>query len=120
MDKSKLLALLFSYVFAANASAQGQISAAMGSRTSIKAFSDAEGTQELTPVIVKDITFPMTVYEVSDQGFVRVKINGQQVWLDRKQVKMAPETLEASCLTVNQANAKLVSGGIRGANSGCK
>ncbi|MBT3067308.1 hypothetical protein [Rhodoferax sp. U11-2br] len=114
------MTLLLLCVLAANVSAIERIEAAMGSRTSIKAFSDAEGKQELVPVSIKDVLVSPEVYEISDQGFVRVKVNGQQVWLDRKQLKIKPETLEASCLTVNQANAKLVSGGIRGANEGCK
>jgi hypothetical protein len=120
VNKYRFLAFLLSCLCASNVLAQGRISGALGFRTSIKVFSDAEGKQELVPVLVKDVTDSPTVYEISDQGFVRVKVNGQQVWLDRKQVKISLDALEASCLTVNQANANLVSGGIRGANSGCK
>jgi len=103
-----------------SAFAQSQITAVMGARPTLKAFSDAEGISELPALSVKAIVFPLRVLEVSDQGFVRVKIDDQQVWLDRRQLKMPPDTLEANCLTVNQANANLVAGGMRGANSGCK
>jgi len=111
---SALLAAAF------GAGAQGQVTAAMGARTVLKAYPDAEGKSEPVTLNVKDIAFPLQVFEISEAGFVRVKVEGADVWLDRKHVRMPPATLEVSCATVDTANAKLVSGGIRGANAGCK
>ena len=120
MFKAKFLVAGALLVATMRALAQGQVTAAMGSRTVLKAYPDAEGKTESATLNVKDIAFPLQVFEVSDAGFVRVKINGADVWLDRKHVRMPPDTLEVSCATVDIANAKLVSGGIRGANAGCK
>lgn len=105
---------------AINAQAQGMVTAAMGTRTAIKAYLDAEGKIEAMPLAVKDITFPLKIFEVSESGFIHVKVASQDVWLDRKQIRIPPESLEVSCLTVDRTNANLVSAGIRGANSGCK
>ena len=96
------------------------VTAAMGARTVVKAYPDAVGSNEPTILNVKDILFPLQVFEISEAGFVRVKIGGADYWLDRKQVRIPPSSLEVSCSTVDTANAKLVSGGIRGANTGCK
>jgi hypothetical protein len=118
VSKSFLVGALL--LAALGAQAQGTVTAAMGTRTVLKAFVDADGKTESTPLNVKDINFPLQVFEISEAGFLRVKVGGADVWLDRKQVRMPPESLEVSCTTVNVANAKLVSGGIRGANTGCK
>ena len=102
------------------AQAQGVVTAAMGIRTEIKAYSDADGKSSPETVQVKDITFPLKVFETSEAGLVRVKITDKYVWLDRKQIRIPPESITVSCTNVDRANASLVSAGIRGANSGCK
>lgn len=116
--KLTLIACLFGIVL--SASAQGFVTSAMGTRTVLKGYPDADGKGESAPLSVKDISFPLKVFEVSEAGFVRVKIADTDVWLDRKQIRIPPESMVATCLTVDRANAALVSGGIRGANSGCK
>lgn len=114
--------IAFGLLMAAAISAQGQgmVTSAMGTRVVLKAYADADGKSELALLNVKDITFPLKIFEISETGFIHVKVSSQDVWLDRKQVRIPPETLVASCLTVDQANANLVTAGIRGANSGCK
>jgi hypothetical protein len=108
-------------VMAAAFSVQAQdiVIAAMGTRTVLKAYADADGKSELPPLSVKDISFPLKIYETAASGFVHVKVAGQDVWLDRKQVRIPPESLTVSCITKDQANTKLVAAGVRGANSGC-
>ena len=101
MFKAKFLVAGALLVATMGALAQGQVTAAMGSRTVLKAYPDAEGKTEPATLNVKDIAFPLQVFEVSDAGFVRVKINGADVWLDRKHVRMPPATLEVSCATVD-------------------
>lgn len=120
MLRSKSLAASVLLLAALGAHAQGFVTAPMGSRTALKAYPDADGKSEPATLHVKDITFPLQVFEISDAGFVRVKVGGADVWLDRKQVRMPPVSLEVTCATVDASNAKLVSGGIRGANAGCK
>lgn len=100
--------------------AQGVVTAAMGTRVALKAFTDADGKSETAPLSVKDITFPLKIFEVSDSGFVRVKVANKDVWLDRTQIRIPPESLHVNCLTVDKSSANLVTAGIRGANSGCK
>lgn len=100
--------------------AQGVVTSALGARTVLKSYSSPDSKSEGLPIAVQDITFPLKVYETSDNGFLRVKIGSKDIWLDRRTVRIPAESLEANCLTVNRANANLVSGGIRGANEGCK
>ncbi|NMM06829.1 hypothetical protein [Polaromonas sp.] len=100
--------------------AQGMVTAAMGTRAVLKAYTDADGKSETASLNVKDISFPLKIFEISEQGFVHVKVASQDVWLDRKQIRIPPESLEVSCLTVDRTNANLVTAGIRGANAGCK
>jgi hypothetical protein len=116
--KKITLGLLMAAAFGAQA--QGMVTAAMGTRTVLKAYMDADGKSETTPLKVKDITFPLKIFEISDTGFVHVKVASQDVWLDRTQIRIPPESLEVSCLTVDRSSANLVTAGIRGANSGCK
>jgi hypothetical protein len=116
--KKITLSLLMAAAFGAQA--QGMVTAAMGTRTVLKAYMDADGKSETTPLKVKDISFPLKIFEVSDTGFVHVKVASQDVWLDRTQIRIPPESLEVSCLTVDRSSANLVTAGIRGANSGCK
>lgn len=114
--------MTFSLLMAAAFSVQGQgmVTAAMGTRTALKAYSDADGKSQPALLNVKDISFPLKIFEISEAGLVRVKVENQDVWLDRKQVRVPPESLAVSCLTVDPSTASLVSAGIRGANSGCK
>lgn len=107
-------------VVTVSAQAQGVVTAAMGARVVLKAYTDADGKNETTSLNVKDITFPLKIFEISETGFVHVKVASQDVWLDRKQVRIPPDSLDVSCLTVDKSSANLVSAGIRGANSGCK
>jgi len=111
---------IFLSAIAINAAAEMQVIGAMGSRTAIKTYEDADGKTELAPVSVKNITFPLTVFEVSERGFVRVKLEDKQTWLNKEQVSIPPESLEATCLTANRADAGVTPGGLRGANAGCK
>ena len=120
MFNSKYFLVSTLLLSALGAHAQGMVTAAMGARTVLKAYPDAEGRSEPATLNVKDISFPLRVFEISEAGFVRVKVGDADVWLDRKQVRMPPISLEVSCSTVDTANAKLVSGGSRGANTGCK
>lgn len=117
-----LKTMTFGVLMAAACGVQGQglVTAAMGTRTALKAYSDADGKGQPSMLNVKDITFPLKIFEISEAGFVRVKVDNADVWLDRKQVRVPPESLAVSCLTVDQASANLVTAGIRGANSGCK
>ena len=108
---------MFLAVFGAQA--QGMVTAPMGTRSELKAYADADGKSAPATLYVKDITFPLKVFETSEAGLVRVKVAEKDVWLDRKQIRIPPE-LVVSCMNVDQKNAALVSGGIRGANSGCK
>ncbi len=112
------LGLLMTVAFGAYA--QGMVTSAIGTRVVLKAYQDAEGKSEIAPLNVKDIAFPLKIFEISDAGLVHVKVASQDVWLDRKQIRIPPESLEVSCLTVDRTNANLVAAGIRGANSGCK
>ena len=107
-------------VAAVSAHAQGLVTAAMGTRAVLKAYADADGKSEPGTLNVKDISFPLKIFEISETGFVHVKIASQDVWLDRKQIRIPPESLAVSCLTVDASSANLVTAGIRGANSGCK
>lgn len=116
--KKLTLGLLMTAAFGVNA--QGVVTAAMGTRVALKAFTDADGKSETTPLSVKDITFPLKIFEISDSGFVRVKVLDKDVWLDRTQIRIPPESLQVNCLTVDKSSANLVTAGIRGANSGCK
>jgi hypothetical protein len=109
--------LLFS---AAGVVAEAQVAGPRGARTSLKVFEDADGKIELPAVNVKSLTFPITVFETSDHGFVRVKLDGKQVWLNTEQVRIPPESIEATCLTASRADAGITPGGLRGANAGCK
>lgn len=97
-----------------------QVTGPIGTRTTLKVYEDADGKSELASVSVKDITFPITAFEISDRGFVRVKLDGKQVWLDKGQLRIPPESMEATCITANRADAGVTPGGLRGANSGCK
>ncbi len=114
--------MTFGLLMAAAIGAQGQgmVTSAMGTRAVLNAYADADGKSEPSLLNVRDITFPLKIFEISETGFVHVKVANQDVWLDRKQVRIPPESLAVSCLTVDQANANLVTAGIRGANSGCK
>ena len=114
--------ITFGVLMTAVIGAQGQsmVTAAMGTRAVLKAYADADGKSEPSLLNVRDITFPLRIFEISGTGFVHVKVANQDVWLDRKQVRIPPESLTVSCLTVDKAKANLVTGGIRGANSGCK
>ncbi|MDD2880107.1 MAG: hypothetical protein PHQ58_06695 [Rhodoferax sp.] len=105
---------------AVSAQAQGMVTAAMGTRTVLKAYTDAEGKSETTALAVKDITFPLKVFEISEAGFVHVKVQSKDVWLDRGQIRIPPESLTVTCTTVDQSSANLTTAGIRGANSACK
>lgn len=107
-------------MIAFGAQAQGMVTSAMGTRSELKAYPDADGKSAPATLFVKDIPFPLKVFEISEAGLVRVKIAEKDIWLDRKQIRIPPETLTVNCTTVDQKNATLVSGGIRGANSGCK
>lgn len=106
------------YIFSAQA--QGVVTSAMGTRSELKAYLDAEGKSSTDNLYVKDITFPLKVLETSEAGLVRVRMQGKDVWLDRKQIRIPPESLIVTCATVDQSKASLVASGIRGANSGCK
>lgn len=112
--------LLFASMLAFSVGAQEFVTSALGKRTTLSMYSTSDGSGERQQIELKDIAFPLKIFETSDAGYLRVKLAGKDVWLDRKQVKVPPEKLESSCLTVNRANASLVSGGIRGANEGCK
>jgi hypothetical protein len=101
------------------AQAQGMVTSAMGTRSELKAYADADGKSIPATLSVKDITFPLKIFETSEAGLVRVKVAEKDVWLDRKQIRIPPELI-VTCTNVDQKNATLVSGGIRGANSGCK
>ena len=116
--KTMTAGCLFLTIFGAQA--QGMVTSAMGTRSELKAYLDADGKSAPATLYVKDITFPLKVFETSEAGLVRVKVAEKDVWLDRKQVRIPPEALIANCRTVDQRNADQVSGGIRGANSGCK
>lgn len=107
------------FLAAFGAQAQGMVTAPMGTRSELKAYADADGKSAPATLYVKDITFPLKIFETSEEGLVRVKVAEKDVWLDRKQIRIPPELL-ANCLTVDHKNANQVSGGIRGANSGCK
>ncbi len=111
---------LLASMLAFSVSAQDFVTSALGKRTTLSVYSTADGSGERQQIELKDIVFPIKVFETSDAGYLRVKLAGKDVWLDRKQVKVPPERLESTCLTVNRANANLVAGGIRGANEGCK
>jgi hypothetical protein len=95
------------------------VTAAMGTRSELKAYADADGKSAPATLYVKDITFPLKVFETSEAGLVRVKVAEKDVWLDRKQIRIPPE-LVVNCTNVDWKNAPIVSGGIRGANAGCK
>ena len=116
----KLITVGCLLVAAFGVQAQGMVTSAMGTRSELKAYSDADGKSAPVTLYVKDITFPLKVFETSEAGLVRVKFAENDVWLDRKQVRIPPEIKEANCTNVNQKNIAMVSGGIRGANSGCK
>lgn len=120
MLNSKIISAGFLASLIFGAQAQGMVTAALGTRAVLKAYPDADGQSDPTPLSVKDLSFPLKVLEISEMGFVRVKVAGKDVWLDRKQIRIPPDSIEVSCLTVDRANAGLVSAGIRGANSGCK
>ncbi len=107
-------------VTSASAIAEMQVVGAIGARTALKVFEDADGKIELPPVTVKNISFPLTVYEVSERGFARVKLDGKQVWLNKEQIRIPPESIEATCVTASRADAGVTPGGLRGANAGCK
>jgi hypothetical protein len=111
------IALLMS---AAGAAAEVQVVGPRGTRTSLKVFEDADGKTELATVSVKNLTFPITVYETSERGFVRVKLDGKQVWLNTEQVRIPAGDIPAECLTVSRADAGVTTAGLRGANAGCK
>ena len=111
---------IFLSALAINAAAEMQVVGARGTRTEIKTYEDADGKTELTPVSVKSISFPLTVFEVSQRGFARVKLEGKQIWLNTEQVRIPSESLDATCLTASRADAGLTPGGLRGANAGCK
>lgn len=116
----KAMMVIFGTISASALMAQGLVTAAMGTRATLKSYVDADGKIESATVNVKGIGFPLKVLEVSETGFVRVTLGDKDVWLDRKQIRIPPDSLEANCLTVNRINANLVSGGTRGANNGCK
>lgn len=120
MPNFKKITLGLLMAAAIGAQAQGMVTAAMGTRNVLKTYMDADGKSETTPLTVKDITFPLKVFEISEAGFVHVKVQSKDIWLDRKQIRIPPESLEVSCLTVDQSSANLTTAGIRGANSGCK
>lgn len=120
MPNLKYITLGLLMAAAVSVQAQGMVTAAMGTRTALKAYTDAEGKSETTPLAVKDIVFPLKIFEISESGFVHVKVASRDVWLDRKHIRIPPESLAVSCLTVDQSSANLVTAGIRGANSGCK
>ena len=87
-------------------------------RAVLKTFVDAEGQQKGELIQVTSITFPLSIYEKSSNGFVRSKVNGVDVWLDPDQLLIA-QPVEAKCLVVkNQSN--VTTGGLRGANEACK
>ena len=109
-----ILSILGSHVHA-----QGMVTSAMGARSELKAYPDADGKSAPATLYVKDITFPLKVFETSEAGFVRVKVAEKDICLDSKQILIPPELI-VTCTNVDQKNATLVSGGIRGANSGCK
>ena len=115
----KLIAIGSLLVLAFGAHAQGMVTSAMGTRSELKAYPDADGKSAPGTLYVKDITFPLKVFETSEAGLVRVKVGEKDVWLDRKQIRIPPELI-VTCTNVDHANASMVSGGIRGANSGCK
>ena len=115
----KLVTTACLLVLAFGAHAQGMVTSAMGTRSELKASPDADGKSAPATLYVKEITFPLKVFETSEAGLVRVKVAGKDVWLDRKQIRIPPELI-VTCTNVDHANASLVSGGIRGANSGCK
>lgn len=116
----KTITTVFFLMTAIAAHAQGQVTSAMGKRKVLTAYADAGGTKEITQLNVADIAFPLNIFEVSDAGYVHVKISGQTIWLDRKQIRIPPESLEVSCLTVDRTNLNLQAGATRGANAGCK
>lgn len=120
MPNLKKIALGLLVATAVSVQAQGLVTAAMGTRTLLKAYLDADGKSETTPLAVKDITFPLKVFETSEAGFVHVRVQTKDIWLDRKQIRIPPESLTVTCTTVDQSSANLTTAGIRGANSGCK
>lgn len=63
------------------------------------------------------VPVPLDVSDVTpDEKFLKVKIDGESVWLNAKQVSVL-RAVTAGCLA--QANAPKDAAAIRGANNGC-
>ena len=109
-----------SLLFAIPAMAQSnpQAIGVTSKRAVLKTFVDADGQQKGAPIEVASVTFPLSIYEKSEKGLVRSKVNGVDVWLDPDQLLIA-QPVNAICVVVkNQTN--LTTGGVRGANEACK
>ncbi|WP_287468457.1 hypothetical protein [Hydrogenophaga sp.] len=90
-----------------------------GERPSVAAFANADGTGPLPAVPAAAFTQKLKVFETSpDQRFVRVKLDGQDLWLDRRALRLNAE-VNAACLEVASSFNAPPAGAARGANGNC-
>lgn len=122
-SKLSMWVLAFSALHAPLALAAGSedgaitgISAVTASRLAL--YSGPAQANKVKEVAKEEVKLPLPVSETDeDEKFLKVKIDGEVVWLSRKQVSVT-RAVAVGCLA--QANAPLEGAAIRGANAGCK
>lgn len=92
------------------------VSAVTASRLGL--YSAPAQASKVKEVAKEEVKLPLPVSETDEEErFLKVKINGEVVWLSRKQVAVT-RAVSVGCLA--QANAPLEGATIRGANAGCQ